>query len=300
MENETAFATDLSETSSAVKQREEKQRSAKRKQMAAVTAEYIVLTLLAVFLLFPFIVMIVRSFMRDGMYTLTKETFTLVNWKNLFKGSTYMRPLLTTVIIVLFNIVVVPLAASLCAYSFAKTKWKGKELVFACVLSTIMIPASIVQVPLYVMFSKMHWLNTILPLTIPNLFGGGAMNIFLLRQFMRSLPKELEEAAKIDGAGAFRRYALITLPLCTPILIFVAVGAFSANWSDFMSPLIYMTREKSYTLAIAIYQNTVGQRASLINVRMAAGVFMSIPPAIIFLIFQRNLIDGLTVGAVKG
>jgi multiple sugar transport system permease protein len=239
--------------------------------------------------------------MRDG-YSLMEfsQASTLKNWKDLFSDGAYMTPLLKTVIIVAVNVVVMPLASSLCAYSFARTKWKGKELTFVLMLATMMIPASIVQLPLYVLFSKLGWLNSVLPLTVPNLFGGGAINIFLFRQYIRSLPKELEEAAKIDGANALRRYARVTLPLCKPILIFVAVNAFTANWSDFMSPLIYMTSEDSYTLAVAIYQNTVGVRASAINVRMAAGVFMSVPPAIIFLLFQKNLIDGLTVGAVKG
>lgn len=283
-----------------VKSHEEKERSARRQKIVIAVLQYTLVTLLAIFLLFPFVVMIIRSFMQDGVYNFAASAFTMKNWRFLFKGGVYMAPFFRTVAIVAINVVIMPLAASLCAYSFARTKWKGKELVFALMLATMMIPASIVQVPLYVLFSKMHWLNTILPLTVPNLFGGGAINIFLFRQFMRSLPKELEEAAKIDGANAFKRYALITLPLCTPILIFVAVGAFSANWSDFMSPLIYMTSDDSYTLAVAIYQNTVGTRASSINVRMAAGVFMSVPPAIIFFVFQRNLIDGLTVGAVKG
>lgn len=279
----------------------EKQRSAKRTRAIIKTVQYVVLALLTVFLIFPFIVMILRSFMRDGFsFAEFGASLTSKNWKDLFTGDTYMIPLLKTVIIVVVNIVIMPFAASICAYSFARTKWKGKELFFALMLATMMIPASIVQLPLYVMFSKMHWLNTVLPLTVPNLFGGGAINIFLLRQYIRSLPKELEEAAKIDGANAFLRYARVTLPLCKPILIFVAVGAFTANWSDFMSPLIYMTSEDSYTLAVAIYQNTVGAHASAINVRMAAGVFMSVPPAIVFFLFQKNLIDGLTVGAVKG
>ncbi len=280
---------------------EDKMRSARRKRIILKIVQYVVLSLITVFLIFPFVVMIIRSFMRDG-YSLAEfsAASTLKNWKDLFSDGAYMTPLLKTVIIVVVNVVIMPFASSLCAYSFARTKWKGKELTFALMLATMMIPASIVQLPLYVLFSKLGWLNSVLPLTVPNLFGGGAINIFLFRQYIRSLPKELEEAAKIDGASAFTRYARVTLPLCKPILIFVAVNAFTANWSDFMSPLIYMTSEDSYTLAVAIYQNTVGVRASAINVRMAAGVFMSVPPAIIFLLFQKNLIDGLTVGAVKG
>lgn len=277
-------------------------RSAHVRQTVFTVLRYALLTVLALFLLFPFFVLITRSFMQDGDYSVLPKlgTLTVRNWHAVFVDNRYGKPLLLTLAIVGFNIIVMPLASSFCSYSFARTKWRGKELVFALMLATMMIPGSVLQVPLYVLFNNLGWLNTIMPFTIPNILGGGAVNIFLFRQFMRGLPIELEEAARIDGANALKRYALVTLPLCKPILIFVAVGAFNAGWSDFLSPLIYMTKESSYTLAVAIYQSTVGANASAINVRMASGLFMAILPAIVFFVFQRNLIDGLTVGAVKG
>lgn len=282
----------------------EQNRAARTKRVIIKLAEYAVLSLIAVFLVFPFFLMVSRSFMQlPDIYALKllPSKWTFENFTKLFTQNGYFKYLWNTVKIVLFNIVAVPLSASLCAYSFAKMKWKGKEFVFACVLSTIMIPGTVTQVPLYVMFSNLNWLNSALPLTIPTLFGGGAINIFLLRQFMRSIPKELDEAAKIDGMNVFNRYLRVTLPLCTPILLYIMVGTFASAWSDFFSPLIYLNDSKSYTLAVAIYQDSLqNSNLSTENLKMAAGVFMSLLPAFIFLVYQRKLIDGIMIGAVKG
>ena len=116
---------------------------------------------------------------------------------------------------------------------------------------------------------------------------------------MKGIPKEMDEAAIIDGANAFRRYLLL-LPLCSPILIYVIVGTFSSGWSDFFGPLVYLTKRETYTLAVIIYQDSLASELSGANLKMAAGAFMSLFPAILFVLYQRKLIDGIMVGAVKG
>lgn len=280
----------------------EKNRSAARRKLIVRIAQYTVLTALAAVFMFPFVLMVAQSVMTETQFQsgyLFPTELTGIGYRKLFENN-YLLYFWNTMQIVLFNIIAMPLASSFCAYSFARMRWKGKELVFACVLSTLMIPGVVTQVPLFLMFSSWNWVNTPLPLTIPTLFGGGAVNIFLLRQFMRGVPMELDEAALMDGAGALRRYFTIMLPLCTPILLFVAVSAFTASWGDYFQPLFYYTDPSKYTLAVAVYKVTVLDGVKENSVSMAAGVFMSVLPALVFFLLQRKLIDGIMVGAVKG
>lgn len=264
--------------------------------------QYLILTIIAVFLAFPFFLLISRSFMTEidiNAARIIPSRFTFDNYRTIFQKNNYMLYTWNTIKVVGCNMILVPLSASLCAYSFSRLQWKGREFVFSCVLATIMIPGTVLQIPLYVMFYDFQWLGTLKPLIIPAAFGGGAINIFLLRQFMRTIPKEIDEAAIIDGANAFKRYLLL-LPLCSPILIYIVVGTFAAGWSDFFGPLVYLTKRETYTLAVIIYQDSLASDLSGANLKMAAGAFMSLFPAILFVLYQRKLIDGIMVGAVKG
>lgn len=264
--------------------------------------QYLILTIIAVFLAFPFFLLISRSFMTEidiNAARIIPSRFTFDNYRTIFQKNNYMLYTWNTIKVVGCNMVLVPLSASLCAYSFSRLQWKGREFVFSCVLATIMIPGTVLQIPLYVMFYDFRWLGTLKPLIIPAAFGGGAINIFLLRQFMRTIPKEIDEAAIIDGANAFKRYLLL-LPLCSPILIYIVVGTFAGGWSDFFGPLVYLTKRETYTLAVIIYQDSLASDLSGANLKMAAGAFMSLFPAVLFVLYQRKLIDGIMVGAVKG
>ncbi len=267
---------------------------------------YIVYAAVAVVLLFPVAFMITKSLMTGTEAASLPVRFwpenpTFENYKLMFTENNYLRYACNTLIIVVFNMIAIPFAASVVAYGFAKTKFAGKNVLFVAMLSTIMLPSMVVQIPQFAMFSAFGWINTYYPMTIPNLFGGGAMNVFLLRQFMRGIPNELDNAAKIDGANAFQRYLLITLPLCVPILIYVMITVFNTYWSDFFGPLMYLKTESKYTLAIGIFRDSI-QNSSVqkVPVRMAAGVFMTILPAILFFVFQKQLIEGVTVGSIKG
>lgn len=264
--------------------------------------QYLILTIIAVFLAFPFFLLISRSFMTEidiNAARIIPSRFTFDNYRTIFQKNNYMLYTWNTIKVVGCNMILVPLSASLCAYSFSRLQWKGREFVFSCVLATIMIPGTVLQIPLYVMFYDFQWLGTLKPLIIPAAFGGGAINIFLLRQFMRTIPKEIDEAAIIDGANAFKRYLLL-LPLCSPILIYIVVGTFASGWSDFFGPLVYLTKRETYTLAVIIYQDSLASDLSGANLKMAAGAFMSLFPAVLFVLYQRKLIDGIMVGAVKG
>lgn len=236
----------------------------------------------------------------DGRIIPSKITFE--NYNTVLYANNYLRYFGNTMKIVIFNIIAVPLSASVCAFAFAKLNFPGKNVIFALVLGTMMIPAAVVQIPLYVMYAFFGLNTTEWPLMIPALFGGGAINIFMLRQIMKGIPNEMLEAAKIDGANTFRIYWSIIMPLCKPILIYIVIGTFTAAWSDFYTPLIYLAQSpEKYTLAVAIYQDSLitGTLGSA-NLKMAAGTFMSLLPAIIFFFFQRNLMDGIFEGSLKG
>lgn len=286
----------------ALKNSEKAPRDARAYRIFIKVLQYLILTIIAVFLAFPFFLLISRSFMTEidiNAARIIPSRFTFDNYRTIFQKNNYMLYTWNTIKVVGCNMILVPLSASLCAYSFSRLQWKGREFVFSCVLATIMIPGTVLQIPLYVMFYDFRWLGTLKPLIIPAAFGGGAINIFLLRQFMRTIPKEIDEAAIIDGANAFKRYLLL-LPLCSPILIYIVVGTFASGWSDFFGPLVYLTKRETYTLAVIIYQDSLASDLSGANLKMAAGAFMSLFPAVLFVLYQRKLIDGIMVGAVKG
>ena len=281
----------------------EKFGNAKLHNVLVKTAQYLVLTVIAVFLAFPFFLLVMRSFMTQidiNAARIIPTHFTLDNYRKIFSENNYLLYIFNTLKVIVFNIIAVPLSASLCAYSFSRLNWKGRELVFSCVLATIMIPGTILQIPLYSLFHNLKWLGNLKALTIPAAFGGGAINIFLLRQFLKGIPKELDEAATIDGANIFKRYLLL-LPLCSPILIYIMVGTFSSGWSDFFGPLVYLSGNKeNYTLAVVIYYDSLSGELATANLKMAAGAFMAFFPTVLFILYQRKLIDGIMVGAVKG
>ncbi len=278
-------------------------------KIARLTVIYTVMTVFAAIFLIPYIYMLLRALMQSSQVQLIPielwpRPFTFEAFGQLFgSGGGYLDALWQTMKIVLFNLIAIPLSASFVAYGFSKTKFAGKRVLFAVMLGTMMLPGAVVQIPLYVMFSKngFNWLDTVLPLTIPNLFGGGAIYIFLIRQYMTTIPYELEEAARLDGANPFMRYFRITLPLCVPVLIFIMITVFNANWSDFYGPLVYMT-DGTETLAYRVFKDAIYTYVTpdKANLKMAGGLFMSFFPTLLFIIFQKQLIEGVSTSALKG
>ncbi len=283
------------------------QRKGRTKKIVEKIVLYLILSILSLYFIIPYLFMVSRSLMHSWEICqipvkIFPSKLTLDGYVKMFGQHNYLRYIWNTVKMILFNIIAVPFSASLCAYGFAKIRFPFKSQIFGAVLATMMIPGTVTQIPLYVMFANLGWNESILPMTIPSLFGGGAMNIFLLMQFMRNVSNEIENAARLDGANTFQRYLLIVLPLCRPILIYIMVGVFSSGWSDFYGPLVYLKTRNNYTLALAIFYDSLTTNVSLeaANVRMAAGTFMSIPTVIIFLIYQKVLIEGIQIGSIKG
>jgi multiple sugar transport system permease protein len=269
---------------------------------------YTAMIIIGIILIFPYFYMVMKSLMSSeevvGPVKLFPNKLMLSNYVDLFTSNNkYLKAALNSLYIILFNIIAVPLSASIIAFSFAKLKWKGKNLMFALMMSTMMIPPTVTQIPLYIMYTNMGWIDTLLPFTIPNLFGGGAFNIFLIRQFMKGIPKNIEDAARIDGASTFRIYWNIILPLCKPVLIYIMVTIFIVNWGDFYGPLIYMSSSDApRTLAYVVFLDSTESTAAsqMAHMRMAGGVFMTIIPGILFMLFQKQLIEGVTMTGSKG
>ena len=190
------------------------------------------------------------------------------------------------------------LSASLVAYGFARLRFSGRDFLFMLVLSTMMLPPQVTMIPVFIIFRYLGWVDTFKPLIIPAFFGGGAFSIFLLRQFFLTIPKDLEDAARIDGCGRFRIFYQIILPLAKPALITVSIFSFMSHWNDFMGPLIYLNSEHKRTLAIAL-QSFQGQYTAEWNLLMAASIVVLIPVLIIFFTLQQYFVEGIVLTGLK-
>lgn len=283
--------------------------SGKTKSISKSILKYFLMGLLALILLFPFFVMLTRSFMTWKEATsfpvpILPEKLNFSSYAEALDGNFFVY-LKNTLIVLVVNVVGVTLSAYIVSYGFARIRFKGNGICFAIALSTMMLPGIVSQVPLYVFYSKIGWLNTLYPLIIPPLFGGGMVNIFLIRQYLRTIPKSYNEAAKIDGASELRTCLEVIMPMVKPVLVLTAINTFMACWNDFTTPLMYIDSSASekFTLAIGIYQRFVGAQSfkeKAPNVQMALCLLMMIPSLVIFSFFQRTLIEGVTLSGLKG
>jgi multiple sugar transport system permease protein len=203
-----------------------------------------------------------------------------------------------TVLLCVLNVTGMVLSSSLVAYGFARIEWRGRNAVFGVLLASMMIPFPVVMVPVYGMFRALGWIGTMRPLWVGAFFAG-AFNVFLLRQFFRTIPQELSEAARIDGCSEFRIFWQIILPLCRPALIVVALFTFLGTWNDFLGPLIYLTDQRDFTLTLAL--QSLQQKSALTDWHylMAASTLVILPIVILFLFAQRHFIEGIATTGNK-
>ena len=203
-----------------------------------------------------------------------------------------------TIFLAIMNVVLTIIGCSMVAYAFARLHWPGRDACFAILLGTMMLPGAVTMIPVFMIFKELGWYNTLLPLWVPAIFGGG-FNVFMLRQFMKGIPHELEEAAFMDGCGWFGIYWRIVLPLMKPALVAIAIFTFMGSWNDFMGPLIYLNSDKLYTLPMGLFmfQNKYGSQFGML---MAASTMMILPIVIIFFVSQRYFMEGITLTGVKG
>ncbi|MEV4684828.1 carbohydrate ABC transporter permease [Streptomyces kurssanovii] len=192
------------------------------------------------------------------------------------------------------------LSCSLAAYAFAKIRFPGRNLMFALMIGTLLLPYHVLLIPQYVLFQKLELINTYVPLLLGKYLATDAFFVFLMLQFMRNLPRELDEAARLDGCGHLRIYWSIVLPLCRPALITSAIFTFINAWNDFMGPLIYLNEPEKYTVSLGlkmfIDQDAVADYGGMIAMSLVA----LLPVLAFFLAFQRHLIDGMATSGLKG
>ncbi|MEI6083742.1 MAG: carbohydrate ABC transporter permease [Verrucomicrobiota bacterium] len=207
--------------------------------------------------------------------------------------------LCNTLLVCILGVIGTVLSNALVAYSFAKIRWRGRDTVFALTLATMMIPFPVLMVPLYGVFKELGWIGTLKPLWVPSFFAN-AFNIFLMRQFFRTIPDELSEAARIDGCSEWAIFWKIILPLSKPVLMVVALFHFLHAWNDFMGPLLYLTRKHTFTLAIAL-QNYSSQHGGVQwHHLMAASAMVILPIIVLFFFTQKTFIKGIATTGIKG
>ncbi len=191
------------------------------------------------------------------------------------------------------------LTSSMAAYAFARLRFDGRNVLFVLLLSTMMLPGIVTLIPTFVIFKTVGWIDTLLPLVVPSWLGGGAFYIFLVRQFFMTIPMELDESARIDGASSLRIYWQILMPLAGPAVAVVAVFTFVNQWTDFLGPLIYLNTDSMRTVALGIAMNR-GFYSVKLNYMMAASMVMSLPIIVLFFAAQRYFIRGIALTGLTG
>jgi multiple sugar transport system permease protein len=221
------------------------------------------------------------------------------NYVRIFTELPFFRWTINSIVITVLNTIGVTLTSAFVAFGFARLRARGKNFWFIVLISTIMLPSQVILVPTFILFKYLDWINTILPLVVPAYFGGGAFNIFLLRQFFMTIPFEYDEAAIMDGAGWFTIFWKILMPMSKPALTTVAVLNMVAVWTDFFGPLIYLNDLSKMTLAVGL-SFLRGQHSAALTLLMAGSMFTTIPMLIIFFLAQRYFVEGIQLSGLKG
>ena len=261
----------------------------------------------ALIMIYPLLWMLASSF-KAGNELLTDMSlwpadFTLEHyiegWKGVSRVS-FDRFYLNTFFLVLIVIVGNLISCSLAAFAFARLQFRFKQLMFAIMLVTMMLPFHVIIIPQYIMFNQLDWIDSYLPITVPKFFAVEGFFIFLMVQFMRGLPSELDQAATVDGCGPFQIYWRLVLPLSLPALVTAAIFTFLWTWNDFFSQLLYISSITKYTISLGLRMYMASDGEAVWGRMFAMSVLSLIPVFALFVYFQKYLIDGITSGGVKG
>lgn len=225
-----------------------------------------------------------------------------VRWHNfvdIFQVLPFFRFFVNTVCITGLALFGQVCSACLVAYSFARMRWPFRDFCFLLLLSTIMLPAQVTMIPVFLLFNRLGWVNSWLPLIVPAYFGGTVFNVFLMRQFFKTIPLALEDAAKIDGCSHFRIFSTIMIPLAKPAIATICVLSFIFYWNDFMGPLIYLSDYTKYPIALGVYMFKDAQ-GIFPHYVMAASLVSILPVLVLFFSAQRYFVEGIVLTGVKG
>jgi ABC-type glycerol-3-phosphate transport system permease component len=298
---ETALATHIVQVSS-------KSVAARRRRQFGRGALYAIATIFAVGFMLPFAWAVFSSFKSPGDLTsyppkLFPKVWHPENYRTVFQRVPFGRWGENTVLIAVLATVGAVFSSSLVAFSFARFRYPGRDLIFLITLSTMMLPGEVTLIPLYILFAKIGWLDSYRPLIVPSFFGGGAFLIFMMRQFFMTIPLDLDEAARIDGASFLRIYLQIVMPLSVPALATASVLTFIGNWSDFMGPFIILNSREKFTLAVGIrYFQSLADPDGVPtqHLLMASSLMMTLPIIVLFFLAQRFFVRGIVMTGIKG
>jgi multiple sugar transport system permease protein len=260
---------------------------------------------IGIFMFYPLLWMAFGSFKETseifGTISLIPENFTIQNyirgWR--YNGSTSFATFYKNSFIVTgFSTLGAVLSSSLVAYGFSRIRFRGGKFWYACMFLTMMLPYQVVMIPQFIIFFKLKWVNTFLPLIVPH-FGGQAFFIFLMVQFIRGIPHELDQSAMIDGCNKFTIYTRIVFPLITPALITSTIFSFYWRWEDFLGPLLYLNRPRNFTVSLALRMFADPQSSTDWGAIFAMGTLSLIPSLAIFFIFQKYIVQGLVTSGLK-
>ena len=276
----------------------------KKKHIIGKILLYIALLCFAFIALLPFLWMVRSSFMTlKQIFVMPPEwipnPWTLSNYSDVATKTSIFSYFGNSIYLVVMNIAGVLLTGSMAAYAFSRVRWRGRDKIFALLLTSMMLPSAVTLIPVYIGWSKLGLVDTYAPLIVPAFLGGGAYNIFLLRQFFLTIPRELDEAALVDGASRFRIYWNIDLPLAASAMIVVGLLDFMSTWNDFLPQMLYINTMDRYTVAVGL-QNLLGKYSSKWNIVLTASVIVSLPCVIVFLCGQKHIIGGIAMTGIKG
>lgn len=274
---------------------------------------YALIIILGISMLMPMIVLISTSLKSyDEMIihptALLPRRVTFQAFVIVFRDNPFFLYLRNTLIITVFAVAGSVFSSAFVAYGFVRFKVKGAKLLFGLFISGMLIPGQILIIPMFELYNKMGWINTFLPFIVPPLFGGGIFNIFLQRQFMRGISREVFESAEIDGASELSIFLRIALPMNKPVLITIAIFTFLNSWNDLFGPLIYLDDPQLWTLAkgtYMIYQNAIGELGASggtilpWNILSAANVLVSVPIIILYFYAQKHFMEGVKLTGSK-
>ena len=290
-------------------EREVKYGDIRKQRLGADIITYILLGLGAAVVLVPFAWMLGTSLTaRDKLFVYPPQFIPdPVVWRNYVDAwnalpVSFTRFTANTVFVTVLAMFAEILTCSLVAYGFARFRFPGRNAIFLVMLSTMMLPQVVTLVPQFIMWRELKLIDTYDPLVLGAWFAWGPAFIFLLRQFFMSIPKEIEDAARIDGANPFQTYWHVMLPLVRPALLAIAVLSFIGNWNNFLGPLIYLNTGEKYPMIMALkfFEQSLSKEAPLFHYMMAMSTIMALPLLLLYFLMQRTLIEGITVGAVKG
>ncbi len=275
-----------------------------RRQLGSIGTHFLLLSVGALFLL-PFLWLIVTS-LKPQNQVFTSPPMWIpdpIQWQNYAEALTnpafhYGRLMYNTLFYVVLSTSGVVISSTIIAYAFARLEFPGRDLLFAITLATMMLPGIVLLIPTYVLFQRFGWVGSYAPLIVPTFFGN-AFNIFLLRQFMLTIPWDLSESARVDGAGDFTILWRIMVPLVKPALMVVAVFHFMYAWNDFLGPLIYLDDSTKYPLVLGLYAFQ-RRHTTEWHLMMAAALATTAPLIVLFFVAQRYFVEGITLTGLKG